>query len=378
MNKKTNMLKKLSLAVIALGALLTASCSTEPQYTLEGQLEGLEESDMIYIIDVKANRTQSVIDSVTPIEGAFSISGEIPALKMYFVNINHSNINIPIFLENGTVTLKGNVRDQKTISIGGTPQNDDYQDYIDNTMTYRNQIQAIANDLRGAQAQGKDAQVASLRQEYNELVDEIKAYERSYIGNYNNSFLSYLLLARMQRMNELESEEVELLFNNLTDEIKQTNEAKELAEQIEKTKALAIGAKANDFEGPTPDGSTAKLSENLGSKATLIDFWAGWCKPCRAANPHLKELYAKYKDQGFAVIGVSLDKTKEEWLKAIDEDGLPWLQISYLQYFDGPIATEFNIRSIPSAIILDGEGKILAKYLYGNAVDEKLLEIFGN
>lgn len=372
------MINKITLNVIAVVAVLIVSCNTTPHFTLEGQLEGIEESDVIYVIDVASNRTQTVLDSITPIDGRFSISGEVPPLKMYFLNINHSNVSLPIFLENGTVSINGNVRDQKTITIGGTQQNELYQEYIDNTMTYRNQIQAIANDLRGAQSQGKEAQIASLRQEYADLVDEIKAYEKLYVSKHTDSFLSYLLLARMQRMNELESEEIDRLFHNFSDEIKATDEAKELAKQIEKTKALAIGSKVQDFEAPTPDGTSAKLSDHLGAKATLIDFWAGWCKPCRAANPHLKELYLKYKDQGLAVIGVSLDKTKEEWLKAIEEDELPWLQLSHLQYFNGPIATSFNIRSIPSAIILDADGAILAKYLYGKEVDDKLKEVFGN
>lgn len=372
------MFKKILLVALAALSLLAVSCNTESQFVIEGELEGLQDSDLLYLIDVKPNRTQVVLDSVNHIQGKFSISGAIPTLRMYFVNVNKSNINIPVFLENGTLSLKGNVRDQKSFKVGGTPQNDEYQEYIDETMTYRNQIQAIANDLRGAQSQGKDAEVASLRQEYTELASEVKSYEESYVKTHTDSFLSFLLLSRMQRMSELSSEKIDFYYTNLSDEIKQTDEAKELAVIIDKTKSIAIGAIAEDFEAPTPDGSTLKLSENLGSKATLIDFWAAWCKPCRAANPHLKELYAKYSDQGLQVIGVSLDKTKEDWLEAIQEDDLPWLQVSHLQYFDGPIAEKFNVRSIPSAIILDGEGKILAKYLYGKEVDEKLLEIFEN
>ncbi len=372
------MIKKLSKLVLVVSAIIANSCNTTPQYILEGELVGLEDNDIIYIIDVKPNRTQATLDSVTPINGAFSISGEIPPLRMYYVNVNHSNVNIPVFLEDGKITVKGDIKDPKTYKVGGTSQNEYYQDYIDNTMTFRNQIQSIANDLRSAQSQRKEAQVASLRQEYNDLVDEIKVYEKSYISDYTDSFLSYLLLNRMYQMSELEIEDVEMHFNAFSDKIKQTEEAQKLAEMIEKSKSIAIGATVEDFEAPTPDGGTLKLSESLGSKATLIDFWAAWCKPCRAANPHLKDLYAKYKDQGLEVIGVSLDKSKEEWLEAIEEDDLPWLQVSHLQYFDGPIATRFNIRSIPSAIIVDSEGKILERYIYGSKVDEALIKIFGN
>jgi peroxiredoxin len=372
------MIKNISKLLFAISALMVISCNTSPQYTLEGELEGLEANDKLYLVDVKPNRTQIALDSVTHMDGKFSFSGEIPPLRMYYINVNESNVNIPVFLQDGTISVRGDVKDPKTYKIGGTSQNDDYQVYIDNTMTFRNQIQAIANDLRSAQSQGKSAEVASLRQEYNDLVKEIKIYEKEYISEYKNSFLSFLLLNRMHQMSEVEVEEVEQLFNAFSQEIKQTEEASKLAELIEKSKAIAVGAKAEDFEAPTPDGGTLKLSENLGSKATLIDFWAAWCKPCRAANPHIKELYAKYKDQGLEVIGVSLDKSKEEWLKAIEEDGLPWLQVSHLQYFDGPIATSFDIRAIPSAFILDSDGKIVEKNIYGSQVDEALLKIFGN
>ncbi len=108
----------------------------------------------------------------------------------------------------------------------------------------------------------------------------------------------------------------------------------------------------------------------------MIDFWAAWCKPCRVENPNVVKLYDKYHDQGFEIYGVSLDRTKKAWLDAIQEDNLEWIQVSDLKYFDSEAAALYNINAIPATVLLDKEGKIIAKNLRGEALEAKLAEIF--
>lgn len=149
--------------------------------------------------------------------------------------------------------------------------------------------------------------------------------------------------------------------------------------QIEKQTAglasFTIGAEAPTFTGETPEGDRLSL-ESLRGKIVLIDFWASWCGPCRRENPKVVKAYAKYKDQGFEILGVSLDRTKSRWVDAIAKDGLTWPQVSDLQGWKSEFAKLYGVTSIPHTVLLDAEGKILARNLRGHQLDAKLKELF--
>jgi thiol-disulfide isomerase/thioredoxin len=110
-------------------------------------------------------------------------------------------------------------------------------------------------------------------------------------------------------------------------------------------------------------------------KVTIIDFWASWCRPCRTENPYVVEIYNKYHDQGLNIIGVSLDKTKEAWLKAIEDDGLKWQHVSELKFWQDPIAKKYGVMSIPQTFILDAKGIIRAKNLRRQDLENKIKEL---
>ncbi|MBQ0721799.1 MAG: TlpA family protein disulfide reductase, partial [Gammaproteobacteria bacterium] len=127
-------------------------------------------------------------------------------------------------------------------------------------------------------------------------------------------------------------------------------------------------------------GKTIALNDIKG-KVTLIDFWAAWCAPCRKENPNVVNVYNKYHEKGLEIIGVSLDGTpqqkdaKQAWMDAIEKDKLTWNHVSNLQYFNDPIAKQFNINSIPATFLIDAEGKIIAKNLRGPALEEKIASL---
>ncbi|PHI19375.1 alkyl hydroperoxide reductase [Lewinellaceae bacterium SD302] len=135
------------------------------------------------------------------------------------------------------------------------------------------------------------------------------------------------------------------------------------------------GAQAPNLVGPSPDGETVDLKD-LRGKVVLVDFWASWCGPCRKENPRVKKLYDKYADKGFEILGVSLDRSKERWVQAIEKDGLGWLHMSDLQHWKSAHAAIYGVRSIPDTVLLDAEGKIIARGLRGQQLEAKLAEIF--
>ena len=146
--------------------------------------------------------------------------------------------------------------------------------------------------------------------------------------------------------------------------------------KVEGAKNFMIGAVAPDFEQATPEGATMKLSD-LRGKVVLVDFWASWCGPCRKENPHVVKLYDKYKAKGFDVMGVSLDKTSDRWIKAIEKDDLRWNHVSDLKGWSNEVAKQYSVRSIPHTLLLDKDGKILARNLRAKELELKLIELFG-
>jgi peroxiredoxin len=239
------------------------------------------------------------------------------------------------------------------------------------------EAQQLIADFNKAVAANDQKKIGELQTEYQKLV--IKASDKvaerikespPSLGVIN--ILQNQMIDKDQYMNVYVS-----TAEKLKKEWPDYSHAKDFIAMVDGMKVTAIGQMAPEISLPDPDGKIIPLSSMRG-QYVLVDFWAKWCGPCRKENPNIVRAYNKYKDKGFTVFGVSLDRSKEDWLQGIREDGLTWTHVSDLKFWQSEAAKTYNVTAIPFSILLNPEGVIIAKNLRGAALDEKLEEIFNN
>jgi peroxiredoxin len=199
----------------------------------------------------------------------------------------------------------------------------------------------------------------------------------SYVRTHPNSAVSAYAIRQFAGW-DIDPDKVEPVFNSLSPSIKAYPSVAALQERIDIAKKTAIRKMAMDFTQNDTLGQPVSLSSFRG-KYVLVDFWASWCGPCRQENPNVVKAFEQYRDKNFTVLGVSLDRpnAKDRWLKAIHDDNLTWTHLSDLKYWDNEVAKQYGIRAIPQNLLIDPQGKIVAKNIRGEKLQEKLRELLG-
>jgi peroxiredoxin len=367
--------------------LLLSSCNKEVKktdgYVINGTAKGIYNGIRVYLNTADERGNQISQDTAVVMDETFKFEGKIESPEVWFLSINNVNGFIPIMVENETIEVVIDKNDLNASKITGTKSNEalnEYNDGFNKLMDKRNDL----NKRFGASMNSTDSIVkAKLSAEYENINHEISNYPYTFLETNNDNYFSLSIVENILKTNPTDVEPVHKAFSNLDNELKNSLSGKNISNKInalkiqnERLTMLNIGKEAPNFSAPNPDGKQLSLNEIKG-KATIIDFWASWCGPCRRENPNVVKVYDKYHDKGLEIISVSLDKPgqKEKWLKAIEDDKLTWHHVSNLQYFQDPVAQQYNIQSIPATYILDADGKIVAKSLRGQALEDKIAEM---
>ena len=353
-----------------------ASCSSKPEgFVINAKVSGdLENGTKVFLKTTDSLNQLKDIDTTTVENGIFSFTGTQENPKLHYIFLESNRGNIPLFLENGDIDIKFQKDSLNYAKLKGTPQNELFMKFLGESRKMAERARSMQRDLNEAARAQDSATVTALREEYVELQDDVKSFNIDFAKENPDAIISALILGNLLLSKALPNDEIQQIYDSLSPEIKASEPGENLKEQLDKLKNTDIGSVAPEFSAPTPDGNVLALSDIKG-KVTLVDFWAAWCRPCRAENPNIVSVYKKYHEKGLNIVGVSLDARAEDWNKAIEADGLEWNHISNLKRFQDPIAQLYNINAIPAAFLLDENGVIVAKNLRGPALEQKVAEL---
>ena len=371
------MIKKSSILLFSL-ALISLACETVPQneFLLKGETD-LDEGTVLYRVVAGENNQPKYADTTQVAQGKFVFSGDAREADVNFIFIEGMAQNAAFILEEGKIEMQLSKDSIDKAIVKGTPSNIDLMRYKKDTKSYADALNDIVQEIQQANALGDNILAQDLQEQYKATQQKLTDYERNYIQENLDSYVSSLILERFISQKVITQSEAKPLFSNFTARIRTSRSGKNVLSLLSRPyNATAIGEIAPDFTAPNPEGQLLSLKD-LKGKVTIIDFWASWCRPCRVENPNLVRLYKRMHDKGLEVIGVSLDKSKSSWLRAIEDDGLVWNHVSNLKYWQDPIAKLYSVRGIPAAFVLDKEGKIVAKNLRGRQLDAKIEELLG-
>ncbi|GFZ76291.1 thiol:disulfide interchange protein [Aquaticitalea lipolytica] len=378
-------MKKLFSLILIVSLFISCNETTKKNdgYVISGTADGVYNGIRVYLKTIDERGRDFYQDTAVVVDGKFKFEGKIDIPEMWFLSVNSIDGYIPIMVENENITVTVNKDNINTSTIHGTKANDALTEYNEGFNILLEKRSKIGRENMGVLRSTDSIEKANFSATMAEMEKEMNSYPFDFLANHKDNYFSLKLIESLMTSSSIDLSKIEDSFNNLDESVKSSGYGRVVFSKIsvqklenERLGSLNLGKVAPNFTAPDPNGKMISLNEIKG-KVTIIDFWASWCGPCRRENPNVVKTYNKYHNKGLEIISVSLDRAgqKDKWLKAIEDDKLTWHHVSNLNYFNDPVAKQYNIQSIPSTYILDSEGKIAAKNLRGKALEDKVAEL---
>lgn len=369
-------------SLISILLLLPFAVAAQKEFTLRGKIGKLDAPAMAHLRYFKDGT--EVKDSVWLHKGEFVFKGQLSGPVQAELTLRPEGKIVAredvmtFFLENSDISVTA----EKSVYgalVKGSVVNDE-----DNALqAARRPFRKVADSVTRVYyawtpAQQKDSVLLKeLRSIMRKTEEGYNNVNRTFIANHPDSYISLRVFQELELGYDFNPDSAAVKFARFPQELQSSPMGKKLAAIIETGKRTNIGVMAMDFSEPDTTGKVVKLSDFRG-KYVLVDFWASWCKPCRAENPNMLKAYNKYKASNFTILGVSLDDSngRRAWLGAVNKDGLPWTQVSELKGFKAKSAVLYGVNAIPTNYLLDPSGKIIGRNLRGEDLEKKLAVLF--
>ncbi|MCJ8208845.1 AhpC/TSA family protein [Mucilaginibacter sp. RS28] len=360
-------MKYLYSVILLISFAFTLNKKAAPSYTITGTVNGLEDGTWLYLRLAKPDRD---IDSCQVRAGHFQMKGLIhdKAILVYLHTARYTNY-VAFWLENTPITIQVKAGEFKKGTITGSATEEERKRFD----LLKKPLAIQMDSLEKVREATQDRETRKrLSVQLSGLKKLDAQTDRDYVRSHPNSLIAANLLSIYA--SSWGKDTASVLYNNMSANIKASGYGKDISEFISLNRDIKVGGQYVDFQQNNIGGKAIRLSD-IKARYILVDFWASWCGPCREENPNLVKTYGRYKDKGFAVLGVSLDDNKQRWLKAVADDHLTWENVSDLRGDQNKAALIYGITGIPDNFLIDDKGTIIARNLRGQALDDKLKEL---
>ena len=343
----------------------SAQPKTEPTI-LKGKVQNPQDG-LVILYEIKDNQKFALDTLELDSNGAFDTKVTIKNTGFYLLNFFENQEKMLVLHPGESIEITADGSESEGFfEVKNSPDTDLLNEYMALDQELSNQM----NIQRQAYMEAEDKMQAG--ENYNIFVQEALGKIKAFIEKADNSIVSVFPASQLNMDDDLDY--LAPLAERLYEKYPHEGMVANLKSKVDAVKNTAVGQMAPEISLNNPEGKEVSLS-SLRGKYVLIDFWASWCGPCRQENPNVVRMYEKYKDKGFEIYGVSLDRDEAAWLRAIEKDGLDWVHVSDLNFWNSTVVPLYNIEGIPMTVLVDKEGKIIAKNLRGPSLEAKLSEL---